>query len=384
MALVEEPTISTRSGELAWLVDCLAPIFDGLRQPVTVVDPSGRFVYYNRASGLLDGLDPQRALGMHLLQSAPWLAAEQSTLLRCLAEGRPSIDTLQAYVGAGGELLQYRHRAIAAARARRLPARRDGTRRSRRRDRRGRRPGGLPEHPERGAEPAAAVAAPGRFRRHRPAAADPWRDRHRQGTVRPSRPCPEPATQRSDDQPELRSDSRDAGGKYPVRHHPRRFHRRREPQGHVRPGAGRQLVPRRDQFHADGHAEQAAAGPAGRQLPASGQPEPAAGRRTPDRGEQPAAAPGDRRGTPARGPVLPPGRGQPVHPAAARAPRRCGTAGTGVRPSRCAQPQPTCHRPWRTGAGAVAGLRLAGQRPATGKRDPTQPVAARGGRRTAG
>ena len=99
MALVEEPTISTRSGELAWLVDCLAPIFDGLRQPVTVVDPSGRFVYYNRASGLLDGLDPQRALGMHLLQSAPWLAAEQSTLLRCLAEGRPSIDTLQAYVG---------------------------------------------------------------------------------------------------------------------------------------------------------------------------------------------------------------------------------------------------------------------------------------------
>ena len=99
MALVEEPTISARSGELAWLVDCLAPIFDGLRQPVTVVDPSGRFVYYNRASGLLDGLDPQRALGMHLLQSAPWLAAEQSTLLRCLAEGRPSIDTLQAYVG---------------------------------------------------------------------------------------------------------------------------------------------------------------------------------------------------------------------------------------------------------------------------------------------
>lgn len=67
-----------------------------------------------------------------------------------------------------------------------------------------------------------------------------------------------------------------------------------------------------------------------------------------------------------------------------RGARRCGTAGTGVRPSRCAQPQPACHRSWRAGAGAVAGLRLAGQRPATGKRDPAQPVAARGGRRTAG
>ncbi|MGC3846029.1 PAS domain-containing protein, partial [Pseudomonas aeruginosa] len=79
--------------------------------PVSVVDASGPFVYFNRACGLLDGLDPPRALGMHLLQSARWLAAEQSTLLRCLAEGGPSIDTLQAYVGAGGELLQYRHRA---------------------------------------------------------------------------------------------------------------------------------------------------------------------------------------------------------------------------------------------------------------------------------
>lgn len=112
MAVVENATIPTEKDELRWLVDSLAPIFDGLRQPVTVVDTQGRFVYYNQASGLLDGLDPRQALGMHVLQSAPWLQAEQSTLLRCLAQERPSIDTLQAYVGAGGELLQYRHRAI--------------------------------------------------------------------------------------------------------------------------------------------------------------------------------------------------------------------------------------------------------------------------------
>ena len=162
MALVEEPTISARSGELAWLVDCLAPIFDGLRQPVTVVDPSGRFVYYNRASGLLDGLDPQRALGMHLLQSAPgWRPSKARCCVAWPKGGRRSIRCRPTWG---------RRRAVAvsppgdpAARARRLPARRDGARRSRRRDRRGRRPGGLPEHPERGAEPAAAVAAPGRF-----------------------------------------------------------------------------------------------------------------------------------------------------------------------------------------------------------------------------
>lgn len=112
MGSVEMSSISDRNEELNWLVRCLAPIFDGLRQPVTVVDQSGHYVYYNRASGALDGLDPQQVLGMHVLQSVPWLKPEQSTLLRCLAEGQPSIDTMQAYVGAGGELLQYRHRAI--------------------------------------------------------------------------------------------------------------------------------------------------------------------------------------------------------------------------------------------------------------------------------
>jgi len=112
MGSVEKSSISNRNEELNWLVRCLAPIFDGLRQPVTVVDQSGHYVYYNRASGALDGLDPQQVLGMHVLQSVPWLKPEQSTLLRCLAEGQPSIDTVQAYVGAGGELLQYRHRAI--------------------------------------------------------------------------------------------------------------------------------------------------------------------------------------------------------------------------------------------------------------------------------
>ncbi|MGV8546720.1 PAS domain-containing protein, partial [Pseudomonas aeruginosa] len=90
----------------------LATIFDGLRQPVPVVATSGRCVHYNRASGPIDGLDPHRALGMHLLKSPPWLAAEQSTLLRCLDKRQPSIDTLKADVGPGRELLQYRPRAI--------------------------------------------------------------------------------------------------------------------------------------------------------------------------------------------------------------------------------------------------------------------------------
>ena len=110
MALVEEPTISTRSGELAWLVDCLAPIFDGLRQPVTVVDPSLRLLQPCQRPARWSR--PAAGVGYAPVAERSWLAAEQSTLLRCLAEGRPSIDTLQAYVGAGGELLQYRHRAI--------------------------------------------------------------------------------------------------------------------------------------------------------------------------------------------------------------------------------------------------------------------------------
>lgn len=383
MALVEEPTISTRSGELAWLVDCLAPIFDGLRQPVTVVDPSGRFVYYNRASGLLDGLDPQRALGMHLLQSAPWLAAEQSTLLRCLAEGRPSIDTLQAYVGAGGELLQYRHRAI--------PLRgRDGC---------------LLGAMELGEVVAETEEAAG------------LADCPNILSVAPSLLR---QLQRLDvfavtDLPLLIHGETGTGKELFARRAHALSPRRSGPMISLNCAAIPETLLESTLFGTTRGAFTGAENRKGMFALAQGgslfldeiNSMPMAmqskllrvlqdgsylplGSLSPQRADVRLIAASNQ-----------PPRQAIAEDACARtcttvwtwaacasrrcaAPRRCGTAGTGVRPSRCAQPQPTCHRPWRTGAGAVAGLRLAGQRPATGKRDPTQPVAARGGRRTAG
>lgn len=97
---------------LQWLVDCVRTGLDGLDQPVTIVDTQGRFVYYNHASALLDGIDPQQMIGCHVLEITPWLDADDSTLLRCLRERVPLVDAYQAYHGAGGQPVHYLHRAF--------------------------------------------------------------------------------------------------------------------------------------------------------------------------------------------------------------------------------------------------------------------------------
>ena len=97
--------------EIHWLADSLGKVFDHLKQPATIVDAGGVFVYYNRASARMDGVDPKSIIGRHVLEVSPWLKAEDSTLLRCVEDGQRFVDNYQAYSGAGGELLHYVHSA---------------------------------------------------------------------------------------------------------------------------------------------------------------------------------------------------------------------------------------------------------------------------------
>ncbi|GAA4651307.1 transcriptional regulator DdaR [Kistimonas scapharcae] len=98
--------------ELNWLVLCMKHVLDSLTQPVTIVDRDGYFVYYNRASARMDGVDPDNILGHHVLEVSPWLQMEDSTLLRCLSEQSRFTDHYQAYNGVAGEQLHYMHSAM--------------------------------------------------------------------------------------------------------------------------------------------------------------------------------------------------------------------------------------------------------------------------------
>ena len=382
MALVEEPTISARSGELAWLVDCLAPIFDGLRQPVTVVDPPV-------ASSTTT---VPAACSMVSTRSGRWactccralLAGGRAKHAVALPGRRAAVDRYAAGLrGAGGELLQYRHRAI--------PLRgRDGC---------------LLGAMELGEVVAETEEAAG------PA------DCPNILSVAPSllRQLQRLDVFAATDLPLLIHGETGTGKELFARRAHALSPRRSGPMISLNCAAIPETLLESTLFGTTRGAFTGAENRKGMFALAQG------GSLFLDEiNSMPMAMQSKLLRVLQDGSYLPLGSlspqradvrliaasNQPPRQAIAegrlredlyyrldvgslcipplRAPRRCGTAGTGVRPSRCAQPQPTCHRPWRTGAGAVAGLRLAGQRPATGKRDPTQPVAARGGRRTAG
>ena len=79
---------------------------------MTLVDRDGFFVYYNRASARMDGVDPANIIGHHILEVSPWLKAQDSTLLRCLSQHSRFVDHYQAYHGSDGRQLHYLHSAM--------------------------------------------------------------------------------------------------------------------------------------------------------------------------------------------------------------------------------------------------------------------------------
>ncbi|MBV8045922.1 MAG: sigma 54-interacting transcriptional regulator [Paludibacterium sp.] len=107
----DQKSTSAHADELVWLVQCLKDGLDDLDRAVTVIDRDGRFVYYNRASARMDGVDPAQVLGRPILEATPWLDPEHSTLLRCLRDKRGVHDSYQAYDGPGGHKMHYRHSA---------------------------------------------------------------------------------------------------------------------------------------------------------------------------------------------------------------------------------------------------------------------------------
>ncbi|MCG9083406.1 sigma 54-interacting transcriptional regulator [Laribacter hongkongensis] len=91
---------------------CLKEVFDTLDRPVTIVDREGRFVYYNRASARMDGIDGDHLIGRHVLDVNPWPRPEDSTLLACLHDYARFTDSMQMFIGPGGQPIPYLHTAM--------------------------------------------------------------------------------------------------------------------------------------------------------------------------------------------------------------------------------------------------------------------------------
>lgn len=76
------------------IVDVLDNIID---EGVHLVDSSGVIVYYNKFAAVLDNVNPEEAIGRHILEIYPSLTEESSTIIKVIKSGKPIINHQQTF-----------------------------------------------------------------------------------------------------------------------------------------------------------------------------------------------------------------------------------------------------------------------------------------------
>ena len=64
---------------------------------VHMVDSSGVIVYYNKFAAALDNINPEEAIGRHILEIYPSLTEETSTILKVIKRGKPILNYQQSF-----------------------------------------------------------------------------------------------------------------------------------------------------------------------------------------------------------------------------------------------------------------------------------------------
>jgi len=72
-------------------------ILDHIEEGIHIVDSSGKIVYYNKFAAELDNVNPEEALGRHILEIYPSLTKDTSTILKVLKTGKPILNHQQSF-----------------------------------------------------------------------------------------------------------------------------------------------------------------------------------------------------------------------------------------------------------------------------------------------
>lgn len=83
--------------------DLVRMILDHLDEGVHIVDSEGITLFYNRAMGRMEGLNPDDVIGKSLLTHFPSLSQDTSTLWQVLKSGNSVREASQTYLNPGGE-----------------------------------------------------------------------------------------------------------------------------------------------------------------------------------------------------------------------------------------------------------------------------------------
>lgn len=80
-------------------------ILDHIDDGIHIVDSSGRIIYYNKFAAELDAINPEEAIGRHILEIYPSLTAETSTILQVIKSGTPILNHQQSFRNYRGQVI---------------------------------------------------------------------------------------------------------------------------------------------------------------------------------------------------------------------------------------------------------------------------------------
>ncbi|SHI52427.1 sigma-54 interaction domain-containing protein [Lutispora thermophila] len=80
-------------------------ILDHIDDGIHIVDSSGRIIYYNKFAAELDAINPEEAIGRHILEIYPSLTAETSTILQVIKTGTPILNHQQSFRNYRGQVI---------------------------------------------------------------------------------------------------------------------------------------------------------------------------------------------------------------------------------------------------------------------------------------
>ena len=76
------------------ILECL---LDNLDEGIQIVDFTGRTIYYNKAMGRVEGIDPEEVLGKKVSEYLEGVSEDSSTLMNVLKTGKKIVDLIQHY-----------------------------------------------------------------------------------------------------------------------------------------------------------------------------------------------------------------------------------------------------------------------------------------------
>lgn len=81
--------------------DILEHIDDGIH----IVDSNGKIIYYNKFAAQLDNVNPEEAIGRHILEIYPSLTPQTSTILSVIRDGIPILNYEQSFRNYKGKVI---------------------------------------------------------------------------------------------------------------------------------------------------------------------------------------------------------------------------------------------------------------------------------------